>query len=119
MPDPMRLSHSQAKSLHGCTLSWYIQRRSRMPGNTYWSTLAGSVFHERVEHFLIHGEWPTETITEHLDRLVEAQLFNTPYLFEDIRVSKQLPSGLKATDHPDGFNHDAVVAAVPIWINKW
>lgn len=119
MADKMRLSHSQQKTLHGCTLSWFIQRRARMPGTTYWSTLAGSVFHERVEHFLLHGEWPTETILEHLDRLVFDHLFDTPYGPEDIRVSKQLPSGLKATDHPNGFDHDAVVAAIPVWINKW
>lgn len=90
-----------------------------MPGNTWWSTLAGSVFHERVERYLLHGEWPTETIAEHMDRLVWDQIVGTPYLEEDIRVSKQLPPGLKAADHPHGFNKAAAVAAIPIWIHKW
>lgn len=119
MTDKMRLSHSQQKSLHGCTLGWWINRRARMPGNTWWSTIAGSCFHQRVEHFLLEGDWPEESIADHMDRLVYDQLFNTPYLEEDIRVSKQLPPGLKAADHPHGFNKAAAVAAIPIWIHKW
>lgn len=116
----MRLSHSQMKSLNGCNLSWWIQRRARMPGTTYWSTLAGSVFHERVEVFLLTGDWPTETIADHLQRLIDDHLRNSPYTEEDgMRISRQLPSGLKASDHPNGFDHEAVVAAIPIWINKW
>lgn len=90
-----------------------------MPGTTYWSTLAGSVFHERVEVFLLTGDWPAETIEDHLDRLVADHLKNSPYDQDDIRVSKQLPSGLKAANHPNGFDHDAVVAAIPVWIHKW
>lgn len=121
MADPMRLSHSQQKSLHGCSLSWWIQRRARMPGSTYWSTLAGSVFHERVEHYLLNGRtWPSESVEDHLDRLIADHLRNTPYDAETgIRISKQLPSGLKAQDHPHGFNREAVIAAIPVWIGKW
>lgn len=119
MTEPLRLSHSQQNALHGCSLSWWINRRAKMPGNTYWSTLAGSVAHERIEHKVLTGEWPDETIKEHLDRLVGDQLRGTPYEFEDIRTSKALPPGLKAKDWPDGFNYDSVLAAIPLWLAKW
>lgn len=119
---PLRLSHSQQKSLNGCNLSWWIARRARMPQTTYWSTLAGSVFHERVEHYLLSGgkEWPTETIEEHLDRLIADQLRDTPYDMESgIRVSKALPPGVKKERHPNGFNREAALDAIPLWIGRW
>lgn len=115
----LRLSHSQQNALHGCSLSWYINRRLKMPGNTYWSTLAGSVAHERIEQKVLTGDYPPESIQEHLDRLVAEQLHNTPYDFEDIRTSKALPPGLKAKDWPDGFRYDSVLAAIPLWLTRW
>jgi hypothetical protein len=118
MTEKMRLSHSQSKSL-GCSLSWYISRRARMPGTTYWSTIAGSVFHQRVEEFLLTGSFPDEPVAEHVQRLVDEHLWDTPFTEEDIRVSKQLPSGLKAAEHPNGFDKAAVVAVVPHWIGRW
>lgn len=120
-PDgPLRLSHSQQKSLNGCNLSWWIQRRARMPGTTYWSTLAGSVFHERVETFLLTGSWPEESITDHLDRLIADHLAGTPFTAEDgIRVSKAVPPGIKKADHPNGFNREAAIPAIQLWIDRW
>jgi hypothetical protein len=116
----MRLSHSQAKSLLGCNLSWWIQRRARMPGTTYWSTLAGSVFHERVETYLLTGSWPEESITDHLDRLIADHLEGTPFTAEDgIRVSGSLPPGIKKADHPNGFNREAAIPAIQLWIDRW
>lgn len=117
---PLRLSHSQQKSLNGCNLSWWLQRRARMPGTTYWSTLAGSVFHERVETYLLTGSWPEESITDHLDRLIADHLEGTPFTAEDgIRVSKQLPPGLKKADYPAGFNREAAIPAIQLWIDRW
>jgi putative RecB family exonuclease len=116
----MRLSHSQAKSLLGCDLSWWIQRRARMPGTTYWSTLAGSVFHERVETYLLTGSWPEESITDHLDRLIADHLKGTPFTAEDgIRISKAIPPGLKAADYPNGFDREAAIPAIQLWIDRW
>lgn len=115
----LRLSHSQQNALHGCSLSWWINRRAKMPGNTYWSTLAGSVAHERLDEKVSTGEWPKESIQEHLDRLVADQLRNTPYDFDDIRASKALPPGLKEKDWPDGFRYDSVLAAIPMWLRTW
>lgn len=88
-----------------------------MPGMTYWSTIAGSVFHERVEGILLGTPMPS--ITDHVQAEVDKALWDSPYEEEDIRVSKALPSGLKATDHPYGFDKAAVVAAIPLWLGKW
>lgn len=119
-PDgPLRLSHSQVGSL-SCNLSWWISRRARMPQVSYWSTIAGSVMHERIEHFLLNDSWPEESVGDHVQRLVDAALEGTPYdESTGFRVSKQIPSGLKAADHPEGFNKAAVIAAIPIWADKW
>jgi hypothetical protein len=118
MPD-LRLSHSQQQSLHGCTLSWWLQRRALLPGLTYWSTLAGSVAHERIEVKIRTGHWPDESIQEHLDRLVAEELHGSPYTIEDIRTSKALPPGLKAAAWPNGFRYDSVLAAIPMWLKTW
>ena len=91
-----------------------------MPQTTYWSTIAGSCFHERVDAKVTTGRFPAESIKDHVQRLVDDHLKNSPFDESDgIRVSKQLPSGLRATDHPNGFDKAAVIAAVPIWLNKW
>lgn len=90
-----------------------------MPSTTYYSTLAGSVFHERVDVKVTTGEFPAESIADHLQRLIDDTLRNSPYDESDIRASKALPSGLKVTDHPNGFDKAAVVAAVPLWLNRW
>jgi hypothetical protein len=115
----LRLSHSQQNALHGCSLSWYIERRLKLPALTYWSTLAGSVAHERIEHKILTGQWPDETIQEHLDRLVADHLRGTPWGIEDIRTSKALPPGLKAASWPNGFRYDSVLAAIPMWLTTW
>lgn len=102
----------------GCDLSWFLQRRAKLPGTTYFSTLAGSVAHERLEHRVIHGAYPEESIADHLDRLIAEHLDGTPFTEADIRTSR-LPAGLKVADHPNRFDRGAVVAIMPTWLGKW
>lgn len=91
-----------------------------MPQTTYWSTIAGLAFHERTEYYLLNDrQWPTESIADHVQRLVDKHLENSPFTEETgIRVSKALPSGLIKAEHPDGFNKSAVVAVLPLWQTK-